>query len=123
MNLDEFDQRVEAWRECVAVLLYRAESEPESQQELLKLTCLELQTGLAELARAGAKLRQQNEALLNAHRLVEAERQRYQELFKSASDSYLITELKQSALQESEQRYRLLFESNPHPMWVYELRV
>ena len=24
-------------------------------------------------------------------------------------------------LQESEERYRLLFESNPHPMWVYDL--
>ncbi|MGF7141535.1 response regulator [Roseimarinus sediminis] len=28
---------------------------------------------------------------------------------------------KQIALAESETKYRLLFESNPHPMWVYEL--
>jgi PAS domain S-box-containing protein len=27
----------------------------------------------------------------------------------------------EEALRESEQRYRLLFESNPHPMWVYDL--
>ena len=29
--------------------------------------------------------------------------------------------LSEKALQESEARYRLLFESNPHPMWVYDL--
>ena len=23
-------------------------------------------------------------------------------------------------IQESEEQYRLLFDSNPHPMWVYE---
>lgn len=28
---------------------------------------------------------------------------------------------KQKALAESEKKYRLLFESNPHPMWVYDL--
>ncbi|MDP1718236.1 MAG: PAS domain S-box protein, partial [Burkholderiales bacterium] len=27
----------------------------------------------------------------------------------------------EQALQETENRYRLLFESNPHPMWVYDL--
>lgn len=27
----------------------------------------------------------------------------------------------QEALQDSEERYRLLFEANPHPMWVYDL--
>ena len=34
-----------------------------------------------------------------------------------------ITELKQSkeALHESEARYRELFVSNPHPMWIYDL--
>ena len=28
---------------------------------------------------------------------------------------------KQAALAESEEKYRLLFENNPHPMWVYDL--
>jgi len=30
-------------------------------------------------------------------------------------------EKRRAALQESEERYRLLFENNPHPMWVYDL--
>jgi two-component system cell cycle sensor histidine kinase/response regulator CckA len=35
-----------------------------------------------------------------------------------------ITDLKEAdqALRDSEQRYRLLFESNPQPMWVYDLK-
>ena len=28
---------------------------------------------------------------------------------------------KEQALRDSEQQYRLLFESNPHPMWIYDL--
>ncbi len=30
-------------------------------------------------------------------------------------------EKRRAALRESEERYRLLFDSNPHPMWVYDL--
>lgn len=30
-------------------------------------------------------------------------------------------EKRRAALQESEERYRLLFDSNPHPMWVYDM--
>ncbi len=37
-------------------------------------------------------------------------RAHYQQLYRA-----------EAALRESESRYRLLFESNPHPMWVYDL--
>lgn len=47
---------------------------------------------LTELSAAGEKLRAQNEALLMARYGVEAERQRYQELFEFAPDGYLVTD-------------------------------
>ena len=29
--------------------------------------------------------------------------------------------MRRQALKDSERRYRTLFESNPHPMWVYDV--
>ena len=52
----------------------------------------ELDTALEELQVAGEELRQQNEELITATQAVEAEHQRYQELFNFAPDGYLITD-------------------------------
>ena len=54
---------------------------------------LELEQAYEELAVAGKELRQQNQELLEARRALEAERQRFSELFDLAPDAYLVTDL------------------------------
>ncbi len=52
----------------------------------------ELLTALEELGVAEEELRQQNEELASARAAVEAERRRYQDLFESTPDGYLVTD-------------------------------
>jgi PAS domain S-box-containing protein len=40
--------------------------------------------------------------------------------YRSRSNVTAMTRLGNADLRESEQGYRLLFESNPHPMWIYD---
>lgn len=60
--------------------------------ESLKKICEGFHASLEELQMAEEELRQQNEELVAARQTVEAERQRYQELFEFAPDSYLVTD-------------------------------
>jgi PAS domain S-box-containing protein len=53
----------------------------------------DLKLAVEELRVADGELRQQNEELGAAHLQVDAERQRYQELFELAPDAYLVTNL------------------------------
>ncbi|MCX7098451.1 MAG: PAS domain S-box protein [Methylococcales bacterium] len=43
-------------------------------------------------------------------------------LMQDALAAQSSAEAANSALRESEQRYRILFETNPHPMWVFDLQ-
>src|SRR6266545_2627941 len=52
----------------------------------------EFQRTIEELQMAEEELRQQNEELLRTRAAVEAERQRYQELFEAAPDGYVVTD-------------------------------
>src|SRR5689334_13866023 len=74
------------------ILQQRANNLPESQQTLLAEAMAELQAVLEELQASEAELRHQNEVLVNTRQVVEAERQRYQELFEFAPDGYLVTD-------------------------------
>jgi PAS domain S-box-containing protein len=72
--------------------LYRAVQESPQQSTLL-LQCLEeLQVSLAELEVAQEELHQQSETIVAAQIKIEAERQRYQDLFNFAPDGYLVTD-------------------------------
>jgi diguanylate cyclase (GGDEF)-like protein/PAS domain S-box-containing protein len=71
----------------------RTNENPTDQSEIVLEACEELGITLEELQVAHEELHAQNESLLAAHQLVEAERQRYQDLFEFAPDGYLVTDL------------------------------
>ena len=73
-------------------LQQQANDLPELHQALLFQSLEELQAVLEELQVSEEELRHQNEALVSTRHAVEAERQRYQELFEFAPDGYLVTD-------------------------------
>ena len=91
MNMDKFDQKIGALHSGVQKLLDRNGS-TSPQQELLTESFEELHNALEEMALAQEELRQQNETLGFTRAAVEAERQRYQDLFEFAPDGYLVTD-------------------------------
>jgi PAS domain-containing protein len=110
MKIEEFSQKVEKWRSQVASLLQRTNNvavatrvTPEwhhEQHELLMVTSEELSVASEELNVAQEELIQQHEELVQQNQelvavreAVEAERQRYQELFELAPDGYLVTDV------------------------------
>jgi PAS domain S-box-containing protein len=64
-----------------------------SQSQLLLTHIEELRVALEELHVAEEELQQQNMQLLEANQAVEAEQQRYRELFEFAPDGYLVTDI------------------------------
>ncbi len=128
MNVDEFAQKAEQWFSRVAALLRRTQSVavatdkaselPDEQQELLTEVSEELQVALEELNVAQDELLHQHEELLKqnqelvaAREAVEAQRQRYQELFELAPDGYLVTDVL-GKIQEANRAAALLLNVN-----------
>lgn len=103
MNIQKetnFAGQIESVHQRSQVLYSNARRMP-WQQPRLVVDCLEeLRVALAELHDAEEKLRAQNDALLAAQHVIEAERQRYRTLFEFAPDSYFITDL-QGTVQEA----------------------
>jgi PAS domain S-box-containing protein len=73
-------------------LLRRRLQEGADGRELLEATLESLQTSVEELRIAEEQLLQQNDELVSAHLAVEAERQRFEDLYRFAPDAYLITD-------------------------------
>ena len=74
--------------------LYQNTTEVRPLEPQLVLQCLEeLSTALEELYIAEEEVRLQNEELIVARQAIEAERQRYRELFEFAPDGYLVTDI------------------------------
>jgi two-component system, cell cycle sensor histidine kinase and response regulator CckA len=93
--MDNLEQAIAAAHQRWENLSQRA-SQTENQQddpELLPAAMAETASSLEELSVLVEELKQQNQELIATRYLVEAERQRYQDLFEFAPDAYLVTDI------------------------------
>jgi len=90
-RLEELWRRADELPQPSVTSRRQAEELPEASQELLRQSLTELTCSLEELHVIVEELHQQNHELLESRMAVDAERQRYQELFELAPDGYLVT--------------------------------
>lgn len=102
MNIEQFIQRAEALHKRLADLYQTASVLPWIPPDLLPQAFKELYSTSKMVQLAAEELYQQNEELLQTRNLLEAERQRYQDLFEFAPDGYLVTNA-QGIIQEANQ--------------------
>ncbi|BAZ50549.1 putative transcriptional regulator, Crp/Fnr family protein [Nostoc sp. NIES-4103] len=91
MNIEQFIQRTEALHQRLADLYQTASVLPWIQPDLLPQAFKELYSNSKMVQLAAEELYEQNEELIKTRNLLEAERQRYQDLFEFAPDGYLVT--------------------------------
>lgn len=93
--MDNLEQAIAAAHQRWEKLSQRA-SETENQNddpELLPAAMAEIASSLEELYVLEEELKQQNQELIATRHLVEAERQRYQDLFEFAPEPYFVTDV------------------------------
>jgi PAS domain S-box-containing protein len=88
MNTTALEQEIKAVYQSLESMYRRNET---LEQDLLADALEKLAATVKDLRVVGEKLHQQNEELIANRSIVEAERQRYKELFNFAPDGYLIT--------------------------------
>lgn len=91
MNENEFFQQLKILYGRVTDLQKHASAMPQQQEEWLPEALGSLTNTFEEL-QVAEELRAQNEQLAAARESVEAEHQRYQDLFELAPDGYLVTD-------------------------------
>jgi PAS domain S-box-containing protein len=96
VNLDEFAQQIQDMRSCIVRLRQCVLESPPKPQELGIMGDFE------QLSSNLEQLQQQHQQLFFHHHRVEAECQRYQDLFQFAPDAYLVTDLS-GKIQEANQ--------------------
>nr|WP_242038645.1 ATP-binding protein [Chroococcidiopsis sp. [FACHB-1243]] len=96
-----------------AAQLYQQSVLSENESELAADSLEELGVTLEELQVAEEELIQQNQELATACELVEAERQRYQELFEEAPDGYLVIDPQGTIREANSAATRLLNVKQP----------
>lgn len=91
-QIQSFVQKIEAVRDRAAKLQSRVNISSNQPKQLFPQALAELETALEELHVAEEEMRVQNEQLAIASIQIQAERQRYQDLFEFAPDGYLVTD-------------------------------
>lgn len=91
MNIEKFIQRAEALHTRLADLYQTASVLPWIPPDMLPQAFKELYSTSRMVQLAAEELYEQNEELIETRNLLEAERQRYQDLFEFAPDGYLVT--------------------------------
>jgi PAS domain S-box-containing protein len=102
------EQQIEDAVRRLRLLDQQRSQEPEKQRGLIDTVLEELSTALEELHVTTEELRQQNEELAETRQAVEVERQRYQDLFESAPDGYVVTDA-EGVIQEVNRVAAVLF--------------
>jgi PAS domain S-box-containing protein len=109
VNAGEFSRRLTRAREWVELLGQQMGS------PLAGATYEELRRSMEELRVAEEDFRQKTQVLLTAHRELERERGRYQQLFHFAPDAYLLTNLR-GIVREANRSAAQLFGTEPERM-------
>lgn len=113
MNLDLFVRQIETMYGRLTEL-YQGASAPSVQMpQMLPGVFKELGTASEKLQLAAVELLKQNEELIDSKTLLEAERQRYLELFEFAPDAYLVTDT-EGIIQEANRAATVLLNLPQH---------
>ncbi|MDX2216661.1 MAG: PAS domain S-box protein [Oculatellaceae cyanobacterium bins.114] len=100
MDIESFSRQLNAMRNRIFTLMNRAYSEP--SLDLIPFSLKELGVASEELEVTLEALQEQNQALSHALIAAERERQQYQDLFESAPEAYLVTNM-DATIQEANQ--------------------
>jgi PAS domain S-box-containing protein len=101
-------RQIEAAYERIFALYHDVGTAPAPKSGILPSALKELGIASEELQVAAEELHQQSEELITTRATVEAERQRYQNLFEFAPDGYLVTDLQGVIHQGNQAAARLL---------------
>lgn len=113
MNIEQFIQRAESLHSRLADLYQTASVLPWIPPDLLPQAFKELYSTSRMVQLAAEELYQQNEELIQTRNLLEAERQRYQDLFEFAPDGYLVTNTEGIIQEANRAAAKLLNASKP----------
>ncbi|MBW4620260.1 MAG: response regulator [Cyanosarcina radialis HA8281-LM2] len=90
---DSFNRQIEAAQDRFDRLKRLADKFPWSQNELLAESVEELSTALEELRVAAEEMQEQHEQIIESQEVIEAERQKYIDLFEFAPNGYVVSDI------------------------------